>query len=105
MRVSAAVLVISAVAATLATSASMAGGVRVRVGDLSQPAGARDFDHRLQRAAERFCASRYLPAELDKTAACIKAAREEGLAQLSVAQRDALATALGPGVRLASAAP
>ena len=88
----------------LAVAAPAAGeGLRIAVGDLTQPAAARDFDHRLDQAAHRFCYARYRPNELDQMAACRAAIREEGLAALSQDQRDALARSLGSDRQLASA--
>ena len=84
-------------------SAASADGLRIRVGDLTQPAAARDFEHRLDSAARRFCFARYQPGELDGIAACQAAIREEGLAELSAEQRDALARSLDASRQLASA--
>ena len=78
-------------------------GLRVPVGDLSQPAAARDFDRQLDGAAHRFCWARYRPMELDQIAACEHAIREEGLAALTPDQREALAHTLGADHVLASA--
>ena len=92
-----------AVAATCAAFAApaFAEGLRVPVGDLSQPAAAQAFDQQLTAAAHRLCDSLYQPMELSQKAACVAAARDEGLAQLAVGQREALAHALGPTSRLA----
>ncbi len=84
-------------------SAASADNLRLLVGDLTQPAAARDFEHRLDGAARRFCFARNPPGELDETAACLAAIREEGLAELSAEQHDALARSLGVSRQLASA--
>ena len=80
---------------------AFAGGLRVPVGDLSQPAAAHDFAQQLNAAAQRLCDSLYRPMELGQKAACVAAARDEGLAQLGYHQREALAHALGPASTLA----
>src|SRR5579864_3218610 len=79
-------------------------GLRIRVGDLAQPAAARDFARRLDAAARSFCWARYRPNELDQIAACQAAVREEGLAALSQGRRDALAHSLSADRRFASMA-
>lgn len=89
---------------TIAVSApALADGLRLPVGDLSNPAAARDFDRRLADAARQFCEARYSPMELEQGAACRRAIREEGLAQLTAPQRIALSRALGRPVELARA--
>ena len=92
-----------ALAALSLASAAAADGLRIRVGDLAQPSAARDFQQRLDGAARRFCFARYRPNELDQIGACEAAIREEGLAELSPEQRDALARSLGAGRQLANA--
>jgi UrcA family protein len=94
----------AAVALIGAATAAIAGdaAVRVAVGDLNQPAAARDFHHRLSLAAARFCVDRYRPVELAALAACRAAVREEAVAELSADQQQALADALAPAPKLAS---
>ena len=92
-----------ALAAMSLASAAGADGLRIRVGDLTRPSAARDFEQRLDSAARRFCFARYRPNELDQIGACQAAIREEGLAELSPEQRDALAHSLGAGRQLANA--
>ena len=100
MRLSPALLAAAAVAC-LASSAA-AEDLHVPVGDLSQPAAARDFDHRLKSSSEQFCNERYRLYELNAWTECLKATRAEGLSQLSPEQREALAGALANHTALAS---
>jgi len=93
-------LTVAAACAAIAAPA-FAEGLRVQVGDLSQPSAARDFDRQLDAAAHRLCDSLYRPMELSQKAACVDAARDEGLSQLGYHQREALAHALGPDSKLA----
>jgi UrcA family protein len=103
MSVHRSLFVITATLSLLGASAALAqDDVRVPVGDLHSAAAARDFDHRLDVAARRFCSDRFLPVELDARATCIAAAREEAVAQLSADQREALADALAPAPKLAA---
>jgi UrcA family protein len=99
---SSALFAASASAVIFLASSAVAEGLRVPVGDLSQPSAARDFDQRLNAAAHRLCSQRYRPVELDAEAACVAAARSEGLDQLSSAQREALAEHLPARSALAS---
>ena len=93
---------LGAAACAAIAAPTFAGGLHVPYGDLSRPAGARDFDQRLNAAAHRLCGALYRPMELDQNAACVAAARAEGLSQLDSSQREAFARALGPAARLAS---
>ena len=94
----------SVISATILVAGSAAAqSLRVAVGDLSRPAEARAFDRRLDDAARRFCGERYRPTELSQEAACERAIREEGLAQLSPDQRLALSRVLGAPIELARA--
>jgi len=86
-------------ASLLATQAG-AQTLRVQVGDLSTPDAAQSFDRQLTQTAARFCDARYRGVELDQRMDCVRAVREEALAQLSPTQREAL-EAVQPGVRLA----
>jgi hypothetical protein len=92
---------IAAAACAAFAAPVFADGLHIRVGDLSQPSAARDFDQQLTAAAHRFCANRFSPMELNQKAACEAAVRAEGLDQLGDGQREALAHALGPASRLA----
>ena len=76
--------------------------MRVKVGDLSQPAQAAAFAQRLDAAAHSLCANS--PESLIHSGvvlACKQAVREEALAQLTPTQRAALAA--DGQVRLAGA--
>jgi UrcA family protein len=91
------------IASLLTATTAAAQKARIEVGDLSTPAGATSFDHRLNDGARRFCAERYRPMELNAIATCEQAVREEALAELSPAQREAYAQARRPAQRLAAA--
>jgi UrcA family protein len=68
--------------------------VRVRVGDLSQPAGAASFARHVETAASAICATYVRPIEAaGRMAACKQAVRDEASAQLSAAQRQQVASA------------
>jgi UrcA family protein len=96
--------VIFAAVAVLGATASFAQDIRIPVGDLRSQAGARDFDRRVERAAESVCDWRVSVLDLHTQAACIAGARKEALDQLSPSQRQALVDALGPAAELARAA-
>ena len=74
----------------LATGAH-AEGMRVQVGDLSQPGGPQAFYARLDQATQAFCGG-ISPMDLSRTHACKVAVREEALAQLSTVQQAQLET-------------
>ncbi len=76
--------------AALATSAH-AEGMRVPVGDLSQPGGPHAFYARLNQATRAFCDG-ISPLDLSRVSACKAGVREEALAQLSTIQRAQLET-------------
>jgi UrcA family protein len=87
--------------AMLAAGAAGAQPVRLTVGDLSTPSAARAFDAELASAAHRACAGEYRLTELAGLMACEQQARDQGLSQLTPAQRGAYAEALRPASRLA----
>jgi UrcA family protein len=85
-----------AVCMDLACWPAAAHDVRIRVGDLSTPEAVRAFDLRLSAAAQRFCSARYAIVDLDGRGACVSAVRDEALAQLTPAQREAYSQARRP---------
>ena len=91
-----------ATAFALCATGALAQAVRIPVGDLSTPEAARAFGHRLEAAAQRICRPRYAAADLDGPAACKAAVRQEAIAQLTAAQQQAFAAAIGAPARLVS---
>src|SRR5580698_2083919 len=75
-----AALCLAATASSLAiptlASAEPDVGLRIPVGDLAQPDAARDFNHRLQAAADRFCGAHYRPQELAQRMTCLRAIKD-----------------------------
>jgi UrcA family protein len=95
-------LLVLAACVDLAAWPAAAHDVRIQVGDLSTPEAVRAFDHRLEDAAQRFCGARYAIGDLDGRAGCVSAVRDEALAQLTPAQREAYAQARRPGTTWAA---
>jgi UrcA family protein len=95
---------IIAIAAAFAASgfAAHADGLKVPVGDLTQPSQAQAFNQRLNASAHEFCTDRYGSAALDELATCESAVRKEAVAQLTPAQQQAYAAAFRPATALAS---
>ena len=88
--------------ATGATTASAADTLRIQVGDVSTPAGARALHHRIERAAARLCEPSYALVDLGGWSACLSSVRQEALQQLSPAEQQAYAASLRAPVALAS---
>ena len=66
--------------------------VKVPYGDLSQPAAATAFAHRVDAAAKTICASYYRPIDgVSRLNACEQAVRDEAMAKLGATQRHAAA--------------
>ncbi|MFI4934395.1 MAG: UrcA family protein [Caulobacterales bacterium] len=83
---------------------AQAEGIHIQTGDLSQPAAAAAFAHRLDAAASKLCQESYRASDLSQMAVCKQAVRDEAMDQLSASQRDQYAKAVGPDNAMASAA-
>jgi UrcA family protein len=59
-------------------------GVTIQYGDLSSPTAAAAFEHKIDKAAFKFCDQRDGLARIE---ACRQAIREEAMSQLSPTQR------------------
>jgi UrcA family protein len=88
--------------ATGATTASAADTLRIQVGDVSTPAGARALQHRIDVAAARLCEPSYALIDLGGWSYCLSSVRKAAMQQLSPAEQQAYAASLRAPVALAS---
>jgi len=99
---------LTAIVLAAASVAAMAGAAqaedqRVAVGDLSQPAQARTFMHRLDNTARIMCDDYPNSASrAGRVAACKDAIHQEAFDQLSQVQRALLATQTDNSLRMAA---
>jgi UrcA family protein len=70
----------------LAGAVHAADGVKIRYGDLADPAQAASFERQVNSAANHFCRSGGKES-LSYVAACKSAVRDEAMSQLSPSQR------------------
>lgn len=76
--------------------------LRIQVGDVSTPSGARALQHRINIAAARLCEPSYAWFDLGGWDACLSSVRKEALQQLTPADQQAYAASLRAPTSLAS---
>lgn len=88
--------------ATTVAGAASADPLRIPVGDVSTPAGARVLEHRIEVAAARLCQPSYALVDLNGWHYCLNSVRQQALQQLSPVQQQAYAASLSTPVALAT---
>ena len=91
-----------ALAAGTASAAPSADSLRIPVGDVSTPAGARALQHQINLAAARLCEPSYALVDLNGFNACLSSVRQAALQQLTPTEQQAYAASLRAPTALAA---
>jgi UrcA family protein len=92
----------ASVTGTASAAPTSADSLRIRIGDVATPAGARALHHRIEIAAARLCEPSYALVDLNGWSACLSSVRQEALQQMTPDQQQAYAAALRAPVALAA---